>query len=72
MNHKKLFAGSEIMVLAVRNLLEENNIPYIIRDDIKSAIEVGYGALGKAVHVFVEDEYLEKAEALLKENDLTE
>lgn len=72
MSHKKLFAGSEIMVLAVRNLLEENNIPYIIRDDIKPAIEVGYGTLGKAVHVFVEDEDLEKAKALLKENDLAE
>lgn len=72
MSHTKLFAGSEVMVLAIRNLLEENNIPYIIRDDIKSAIEVGYGTLGKAVHVFVKDEDLDQAETLLKENDLVE
>ncbi|WP_121965078.1 DUF2007 domain-containing protein [Myroides sp. N17-2] len=72
MSHKKLFAGSEMMVLAVRNLLEENDISYIIRDDIDSAIGAGYGALGKAVNVLVNEENLEKAKALLKENDLTE
>lgn len=72
MSHKKLFAGSEMMVLAVRNLLEENNIPYIIRDDIDSAIGAGYGTLGKAVNVLVDEENLDKAKALLMENDLTE
>lgn len=72
MSHKKLFAGSEMMVLAVRNLLEENDISYIIRDDIDSAIGAGYGALGKAVNVLVDEENLDKAKALLKENDLTE
>lgn len=72
MSHKKLFAGSEIMVLAVRNLLEDNNVSYIIRNDIAPAIAVGYGTLDKAVHVFVEEESLDKAKALLKENNLLE
>ncbi|MDM1044564.1 DUF2007 domain-containing protein [Myroides sp. 1354] len=72
MNHKKLFAGSEVMVLAVRNLLEENNIAYIIRDDIEAGRSAGYGTLGKAVHVLVEENDLTKAEALLKENGLEE
>ncbi|MBB1138033.1 putative signal transducing protein [Myroides sp. WP-1] len=72
MNHKKLFAGSEVMVLAVRNLLEENKIAYIIRDDIEAGRSAGYGTLGKAVHVLVEENDLAKAEALLKENGLEE
>lgn len=72
MNHKKLYAGSEVMVLAVRNLLEENNIAYIIRDDIDSALGAGYGTLGKAVHVFVEEKDVEKAKNLLKENNIEE
>ena len=72
MEHKKLFAGSEVMVLAVRNVLEENNIAYIIRDDIEAGRSAGYGTLGKAVHVFVAEEDLTKAEALLKENNLEE
>lgn len=72
MNHKKLYAGSEVMVLVVRNLLEENNIAYIIRDDIEAGRSAGYGTLGKAVHVLVEENDFEKAENLLKENNIDE
>lgn len=72
MSHKKLFAGSEIMVLAVKSILEVNNIPYIIRDDIDSAITAGFGSADKAVHVFVEEAELEKAKQLLLENDIVE
>ena len=72
MSHKKLFAGSEIMVLAVRNILDENNISYIIRDDIQSAIGIGAGTLDGAVHILVNEEDLTRAQTLLKENDLEE
>ncbi|MEC4116410.1 putative signal transducing protein [Myroides phaeus] len=72
MSHKKLFAGSEIMVLAVKDVLEENNIRYIVRDDIDSAITAGFGSADKAVHVFVEEEDLARAKELLKKNDLEE
>ncbi|WP_158963641.1 putative signal transducing protein [Myroides fluvii] len=72
MEHKKIFAGSEVMVLAVRNLLEENNIAYIIRDDIEAGRAAGFGTLGKAIHVFVEEQDVARAEALLKENNLEE
>ncbi|MEC4113506.1 putative signal transducing protein [Myroides pelagicus] len=70
MSHKKLYAGSEVMVLAVRNLLEDHNIGYIIRDDIESGIAAGYGTLGKAVNVFVEETDLDRAKTLLKENNI--
>lgn len=72
MSHQKLFAGSEIMVLAVRNILEENSIPYIIRDDIESAISSGFGSADKAVNVFVENSDLDKAKNLLAENDIVD
>ncbi|MCC9043439.1 DUF2007 domain-containing protein [Myroides sp. M-43] len=72
MGHKKLFAGSEIMSLAVRDMLEENNIPYIIRDDIQSAIGIGAGTLDRAVHILVNEEDLNVAQTLLKEGDLDE
>lgn len=72
MSHTKLYAGSEVMVLAVKNILEQNQIPFIVRDDIESAIGAGYGALGKAVNIFVEEQDLERAQVLLKENDIHE
>ncbi|MGG5577860.1 DUF2007 domain-containing protein [Myroides sp. C15-4] len=72
MEHKKLYAGSEIMVLAVRNLLEQNNIAYIIRDDIEAGRSAGYGTLGKAVHVLVEEKDLDQAKKLIQENNIEE
>ncbi|MEK6492575.1 DUF2007 domain-containing protein [Myroides odoratimimus] len=72
MSHKKLFAGSEIIVLAVRNLLDENNVSYIIRDDIQSAIGIGAGTLDRAVHILVDEKDLDKAKKILLENDFTE
>ncbi|AJH14643.1 hypothetical protein MPR_1461 [Myroides profundi] len=60
------------MVLAVRNILDENNISYIIRDDIQSAIGIGAGTLDRAVHILVNEEDLTRAQTLLKENDLEE
>lgn len=69
MSHVKLYAGSEVMVLAVKDLLEQNNIPYIIRDDIESAITAGFGSMDKAVNVFVEEQDLEKAKKVLQQNE---
>ncbi|MHC5201636.1 putative signal transducing protein [Myroides sp. LJL119] len=70
MNHVILYAGSEIMVLAVKNILEQNNIPYIIRNDIDSSITAGFVSADNAVNVLVEQKDLEKAEQLLIQNDI--
>ncbi|HLW41590.1 MAG TPA: DUF2007 domain-containing protein, partial [Flavobacterium sp.] len=51
--HVKIFSGSAIMAMAVKNALENNNIPYIERNDINSAITAGFGSADKAVHIFV-------------------
>lgn len=72
MNHVKLFVGSEIITLAVKDILEQNNIEYIVRDDIKSAIAGGFGTADKAVHIFVDPKDLDYAKHLLNENDIQE
>ncbi|WP_430612219.1 DUF2007 domain-containing protein [Flavobacterium sp. JP2137] len=72
MNHVRLFSGSEITTLAVKDILEENNIEFILRDDIQSAISAGFGSADKAVHVFVYTSDLPKAQQLLLDNNITE
>jgi len=67
--HIKLFSGSAIMAMAVKNILEEKNIPYIERNDIESAITAGFGSADKAVHLFVLQEDEEKAQYALVENN---
>ena len=72
MNHVKLFVGSEIITLAVKDILEQNNIEYIVRDDIQAALAGGFGTADKAVHIFVYPKDLDFAKHLLKENDIQE
>lgn len=67
--HIKLFSGSAIMAMAVKNILEEKNISYIERNDIDSAITAGFGSADKAVHLFVLEEDEEKAQYALVENN---
>lgn len=52
-NHLIIFSGSEIGVIKVRLLLEENNIPYIERNDIQSGMTAGFGTIDQAVHILV-------------------
>ncbi len=68
--HKKIFSGSEITALAVKNILEENQIEYIERNDIQSAIRSGFGSADQAVHIFVLEDELERARILLSDFDL--
>lgn len=67
--HVKLFSGSAIMAMAVKNILENKKIPYIERNDIESAITAGFGSADKAVHIFILDEDEEKAQYALIENN---
>lgn len=72
MNHVILYSGSEIMVLAVKEILEQNNIPFIIRNDIESSITAGFVSADNAVNVLVEQKDAQRAEQLLIDNKIRE
>lgn len=67
--HVEIFAGSVIMAMAVKHTLDENNISYVERNDIDSAITAGFGSADKAVHIFVFEEDEEKARYALVESN---
>jgi len=67
--HVEIFVGSAIMAMAVKNTLEEQNIPFIERNDIDSSITAGFGSADKAVHIFVLEGDEEKARYALMENN---
>lgn len=66
-NRVEIFSGSEVAVLAAKNILERNNIQYAERNDIQSAIGAGFGTVDKAVYLFVDASDAEKARELLKD-----
>jgi len=69
-NHVELFVGSEITTLAVKDVLEQNHIEFIERNDVNSAIAAGFGTADKATHIFVEQDVYEKAKKILSETGL--
>ena len=53
MEYKKVYSGSEVNTLAVKNLLQQHGIEFIIQDDVASGVIAGFGTLDRAVHVLV-------------------
>lgn len=70
MEYKKVYSGSEINSLAVKDILEQNAIVYIIKDNVASGVIAGFGTLDKAVHVFVLDNNEKKAIELISDLNL--
>ena len=71
-NHKKIFSGSEILAMGVKNILEDQGIEYIERNDVQSAVRAGFGSADQAVHIFVYQDDVSKARALLSDFDLVD
>jgi len=65
MAHVKIYAGSEVLVLAVAAKLEDAGIPFIQKDNISGGIAAGFGTAGRAVEVYVDEADKVKAEELL-------
>jgi hypothetical protein len=66
---KRLYTGSEINVNVLKEILDDNQIPSLIKNDLKSGLTAGFGG-GYAEaesSIFVFDINLEKAKAILDE-----
>ncbi len=57
-NYISVFSGSEVEVIKIRLLLDQNEIKYIERNDVQSGVTAGFGTIDKAVHILVDkDDY---------------
>ncbi|PQJ77510.1 putative signal transducing protein [Polaribacter glomeratus] len=63
--HTKLFTGSNIIVNGVKNLLDTEDISYIIKDRFESARLGGFGEQMDTVEVHVLDTDVEKAKTII-------
>ncbi|MFO7842568.1 MAG: DUF2007 domain-containing protein [Bacteroidales bacterium] len=66
---KFLYSGTEINAEVLKRMLEKNEIPALIRNDMNSGLAAGFGGslTGFAAKVFVEEKDFEKAQKILKE-----
>lgn len=64
--HTKLFTGSNIIVNGLKNLLDQEEINYIIKDKFESARLGGFGEQMDSVEVHVLDADVEKAKTIIE------
>ncbi|WP_405608540.1 DUF2007 domain-containing protein [Polaribacter sp. Asnod1-A03] len=69
--HIKIFSGSSILVKGLENLLEDNNIHYLIKDTVESARLAGFGTQINSVELYVLNTDVDKANIFV-ENYKTE
>ncbi len=62
-----VFVGSAVEAAFIKEQLEKNNIPSLIKNDFHSGVIAGWGAAGfdNAVRLFVPQKYLEKAKRII-------
>jgi hypothetical protein len=65
-----IYTGSPVVVLALRNALQAENIIPVIKDESESARMAGFGITHDQQKVFVHQDELQKAEKVLSTLEL--
>lgn len=63
----KVFSGSEILAQALQQKIESVGVKTIIKNNIQSARLSGFGELGQAVEVFIQETDFAKANPVIEE-----
>lgn len=63
----KIFSGSEILALALKEKIEAIEINVIVKDNIQSAKLAGFGSAGSAVELFVQETDYGKVYPIIEE-----
>jgi hypothetical protein len=52
----KIFSGSEVESMAIAKILSENNLKYVIKNNVESARLAGFGNLDASVEIYINEE----------------
>jgi hypothetical protein len=63
----KVFSGSEILAMALQEKIEQVGVNTVIKNNIQSARLGGFGDLGQAVEVFIQETDFAKANPVIEE-----
>ncbi|KDN54969.1 putative signal transducing protein [Flavobacterium seoulense] len=63
----KVFSGSEILALALKEKIEAAGVDTLIKDNIQSARLAGFGSSGSAVELFIQETDFAKANPVIEE-----
>jgi len=63
----KVFSGSEILALVLKEKIEAVGVDTVIKDNIQSARLAGFGSSGSAVELFIQETDFSKANPVIEE-----
>ncbi len=63
----KVFSGSEVLALALKEKIEAIGVDVLMKDNIQSARLAGFGSMGSAVELFIQETDLAKANPVIEE-----
>jgi len=62
----KVFSGSEVLALALKEKIEAIGVTVIMKDNIQSARLAGFGSMGAAVELFVQETEFAKVNPVIE------
>ncbi len=51
----KIYSGSEVLAIALKEKIETAGVDVVMKDNVQSARLAGFGSLGQAVELFVQE-----------------
>lgn len=63
----KVFSGSEILAMALKEKIEEIGVDVVQKDNIQSARLAGFGSYGQAVELFVQETEFGKIHKIIED-----
>ncbi|MGA9639497.1 DUF2007 domain-containing protein [Flavobacterium sp.] len=63
----KVFSGSEVLALALKEKIEAAGVDVVMKDNIQSARLAGFGSYGQAVELFVQETLYGKIYSIIEE-----
>jgi hypothetical protein len=63
----KVFSGSEILAIALKEKIEAIGVDTVMKDNIQSARLAGFGSSGSAVELFIQEIDFSKANPVIEE-----
>lgn len=64
--HVKIFSGTSIIVRGLQNILDDNQIGYVVRDNVESARLAGFGAQQNDIDLYVLQNDFSKAKTFVE------
>lgn len=67
MGMMKVFSGNEILAMALKAKIEEAGVDTVVKNNIQSARMSGFGNMGQAVEVFIDEKNYGKAHKAIED-----